>query len=163
MEPGRTPVLPASSYPSVRHPQVMKLSARNIQMFVAGAFVLPAFRTLIWLPYYFAFTWHNVFAISASILVLLLGVGISIGGQRALFWARFFLWIGLLGATMNLYLSTFQKFGLLLSQPHQSLYRSIADFFTVILLLWLLVWSRSKRFADDRMPDAALEPTPTTP
>jgi hypothetical protein len=122
-----------------------KISPREIQTFVAGAFALPAFRCLVWLPYYITPSWHGAFTIVVSCLALLLGIGVFIGSAQALRWAQIFLWVCLLGAVINVCLSIFERFGLFPQAPQMRFYPTLSDFLVVVILLSLLLWSRSKR------------------
>jgi Na+-driven multidrug efflux pump len=131
-----------------------KISARDIQIFVAGVLAYLGFQSLVWIPYEVVYSQDSL-RIIASIVAgvgLLLGVGIVAGNIRALRWAQIFLLVCVLGAVVNICLSVFETYHVFQKAPHMSLYRSIFDFLTNVILLWLLVWSRSKRFRDE--PDA---------
>jgi hypothetical protein len=137
----------------------MKISAQNIQVFVAGALALMGFQSLVWAPYYLIVSKDLVFVIGSLIsgLALWIGIAMLIGSERAIFWARIYLLLGILSAIAVPCLSAFSVPG----APHLSWWRSASDLLTPAILLWLLIWSRSQRV--NRMPNTALEPTPTAP
>jgi hypothetical protein len=128
------------------------ISARNIQMFVAGALAFMGFRELFWLPYYFIVSKdaHLVIGCILSGLSLLIGISIFVGNPRAILWAKIYLGLNILVfpfifflfSVLHISTSKMQNFGL----------KSILGFATVFVLYLLLVWSTSKRFSDD--PDA---------
>jgi hypothetical protein len=131
-----------------------KISARDIQIFVAGVLAYLGFQSLVWIPYEVVYAQDSIHIIASIVagVGLLLGAGIVAGNIRALRWAQIFLSVCVLGAAVNICLSVFEMNHVLQKAPHMSLYRSIFDFLTNVILLWLLVWSRSKHFQDE--PDA---------
>jgi hypothetical protein len=66
------------------------ISAKGIQMFVAGALALTGFRELFWLPYYLVVSkdFHLVTGSILSGLSLLFGISIFVGNSRAILWAK---------------------------------------------------------------------------
>jgi cytochrome bd-type quinol oxidase subunit 2 len=104
-----------------------KMSAKSIQMFVAGALAL------------IALVGGSIF----SGLGLLIGVAMLMGREQAMFWARIYLLIGIAGAIATVCLSLFP---VLPKAPHLSWWRGASDLLTPAILFWLLVWSRSRHF-----------------
>jgi hypothetical protein len=131
-----------------------KISARDIQMIFAGAFIFPALTSLIWLPHSLIYSRDAVFVFAAifSCLALPLGIGILLGNMRALRLAQIFLWLCVIGSVINICLSVVRMYHVVSGPPHFSLYRSISDFLIDATLLSLLIWSRSRRFRHE--PDA---------
>ena len=125
-----------------------KLSARDIQMIIAGAFIFPAFESLIWLPRSLIYSRDSVFVFAAvcSCLALPLGIGILLGSIRALRLAQVYLWVCFIGSAINICLSVVRMYQVVPGPPHFSLYRSLSDFLIDATLLMLLIWSRSRRF-----------------
>jgi hypothetical protein len=124
-----------------------KISAKSIQMFVAGALSLMGFHSLIWLPYYIVFS-QSIALAGGSIfsgLALLMGVAMLIGSERAIFWARIYLLLDIVSAIAMTCLSALSMPG----APHLSWWRSVSDLLTPAILIWLLVLSRSKHFQDE--------------
>jgi hypothetical protein len=134
---------------------VSRISARDIQVFVAGV--------ISYLGFYFLSIAANLrdtsteasgvvrnFIIGA--VCLLFGFSIAAGNMRALRWVHGFLWFILIVKSFSIF-----------PNPHLpkkspiSLYYNISSFFTCGALLWLVVWSRSKRFGShglaQRLPD----------
>jgi hypothetical protein len=123
------------------------ISAKSIQMFVAGALALMGFHALIWIPYYLIYSKDIVFVGGAifSGLALLIGLAMLAGSERAMFWARIYLLLGIVGAVVRICLSVFPISS---PQPHLG-WRSVSDLLTPAILFGLLVWSRSKHFRDE--------------
>jgi hypothetical protein len=73
----------------------MKISARDIRLFVAGALALAGFRALIWIPYYFTVPIEPIRIVGAIItgLTLSIGIGIFLGRWSALLLAQIYLWL----------------------------------------------------------------------
>lgn len=117
-------------------------------MIVAGAFIFPAFQSLIWLPRTVVYSRDAVFIFAAivSCLALPLGIGILLGNARAIRWAEIFLWVCIVGSLANICLSVVRMVYVVSGPPHFSLYRSMSDFLMNSVMLWLFVWSRSSRF-----------------
>jgi hypothetical protein len=127
-----------------------KISAKSIQMFVAGALALMGFRSLVWVPYYLI-VFKDLFFLISSIfsgLALWIGIAMLIGSGRAIFWARIYLLLGIVSAIAMPCLSAFSVPGAL----HLSWWRSASELLTPVILFWLLAWSRSRHFRDE--PDA---------
>jgi hypothetical protein len=124
-----------------------KISAKSIQMFVAGALALMGFHSLIWIPYYIVVFQSIVLAGGSifSCLALLIGVAMLVGSERAIFWARIYLLFCIVGAVAMPCLSVLSVPG----APHLSWWRSASDILTPAILFWLLVLSRSKHFRDE--------------
>ena len=123
-----------------------KLSAKSIQIFVAGALALMGFHSLIWLPYYIVFS-QSIALAGGSIfsgLALLIGVAMLVGSERAIFWARIYLLLGICGAITTLCLSVFP----ILPKPLHLSWQSVSNLLTPAILFGLLVWNRSKHFRD---------------
>ena len=121
------------------------VSAKNIQMFVAGALALTGFRELFWLPYYLAVSkdFHLVTGSILSGLSLLIGISIFVGNPRAILWAKIYL-----GLNIVVFAVIFLIFPLLHKTQNFDL-KSALGFATVFILYLLLVWSTSKRFSDN--------------
>jgi hypothetical protein len=132
-----------------------KLSARDIQVFVAGVFACLGFDALIQTPFALRNS-QDILGfsdiISAGVAVVL-AVGIIAGSMRALHWAQFILWFGLVVDGITICVLVFKKFGISLNVGHISLYRVTSSFLTLLALLCLIAWSRSKRFRGDRTPN----------
>ena len=142
-----SPVAGGSAFYVRRLTRMKKISARSIQMFVAGALALMGFHSLIWLPYYIVFSQSTALAGGSifSGLELLIGVAMLAGSERAIFWARIYLLLGICGAIATICLSIFP---ILQKPPHLS-WRSASDILTPAILFGLLAWSRSKHFRDE--------------
>jgi hypothetical protein len=128
-----------------------KISARDIQVFVAGAFALWGFRTLIWLPSYLFVTPHNVMwvcRIVGSLLTSLslpLGVAIFLGKKRAIRLTQIYLWLVLVLGFIDMV-----GIGVPLGSKALKFIGAIApDMLVCIVLLWLISLSRSRRFRDE--------------
>jgi hypothetical protein len=124
-----------------------KISAKSIQMFVAGALALMGFHSVIWLPYYIVFSQSVALAGSSifSGLALLIGLAMLFGSERAIFWARIYLLLGICGAIATICLSVLP----ILEKPMHLSWRSVSDILTPVILFGLLAWSRSKHFRDE--------------
>lgn len=137
-----------------------KISTKNIQAFVAGAMALSGFRSLFWAPYYVVISHDAALAVGAALSGLALWIGIAMltGSERAIFWARVYLFLSIGSEVLFVCLSASQLF----PKPlHLSWWRTASDLLTAIIMLWLLVWSRSGRF--HQTPNNALQPTATAP
>jgi uncharacterized membrane protein len=122
-----------------------KISAKSIQTFVAGALSLSGFHYLFWTPYYVVVSQSIALAVGSMLSGLMLWIGIAMltGSERAIFWARVYLLFSIVSEVLFVCFSVFQ----LLPKPlHLSWWRTTSDLLTSIILLWLLVWSRSERF-----------------
>jgi len=144
----------------------MKISARDIQVFVAGALALLGIRALFYLPYYFAAPVHNtaligrlIFSLSAG-LDLPLGLAMFFGKRWAILLAQIWLCLSLAYSIFITFLILFHSG---LSKALSYIWAVSPDSVICILLLLLIQLSRSKKFQVDRTPNTALEPTPTAP
>lgn len=128
-----------------RRPRVMRVSARQIQIFVAGALALMGFHSLIWTPYYFIVAKDLVFAFGSILsgLALWIGTAVLIESERAIFWAWIYLLLGILSGIVAICLSVFP----ILPKPLPiSWWRDASDTLTLVILFSMLAWSRSERF-----------------
>ena len=142
-----------------------KLSARNIQIFVAGAFAYLGLDSLL---LGINAVIHSLGGIAATdfivgAAVLVIGVAILAGSGRALLWAQIVLWLTIIQDIISICVFVFGRFGISLHVAHMSLYRAISSLIEMSALLFLIVWSRSKHLQDSGTPNTALEPTPTAP
>lgn len=121
-----------------------KLSARDIQVFVAGALAYLGFDALIQMPFAFLNSEGNLaFAdIAGGSIGIVLAVGIIAGSMRALRWLQIYLWISLLVdvVTICVLVSGISNVW------HIGLHTVTSGFLTVSALLCLITWSRSKQF-----------------
>ena len=152
----------------VRRPRVMKISARDIQVFVAGALALLGTQALLQLPSYFfgpapASAWYDLlfYSLSAA-LDLLLGLAVFFGRRWAILLTQIWLWL-----TLALSIVSAVR-AVVVSGPNKVL--SYILLWTVwsglvisIALLLLIHLSRSQRFQVDRTPNKSLQPTATAP
>jgi hypothetical protein len=127
-----------------------KMSAKIIQMFVAGALALMGFHALVWTPYYLVVSKDLVLVIGSmfSVLALLIGVAMLVGSKRAVLWAHIYLWICVLGAVAMVCPPLLVMLHIVTVAPHL-VWRNVSDLFTSLILLGLLFWSRSRRFRDE--------------
>ena len=133
----------------------MKISARDIQVFVAGALALLGIRALLYLPYYFAAPVHNVAWVGHLIgsctagLDLPLGLAMFFGKRLAILLTQIWLWLSVvLSIVCGVY------FAMILGSSKALSYISTIspDLIIQIALLWLIWLSRSKTFRHE--PDA---------
>ena len=146
----------------------MKISARDIQVFVAGALALLGTQALLQLPSYFfgpahASAWYDLlfYSLSAA-LDLVLGLAVFFGRRWAILLTQIWLWL-----TLALSIVSAVR-AVVVSGPNKVL--SYILLWTVwsglvisIALLLLIQLSRLQRFQVDRTPNTALEPTPSAP
>jgi hypothetical protein len=121
---------------------MIKISAKDAQVFVAGAMALWGFRALIWLPSELVFG-HGVY-IFASILTALalpLGVAMLAGKPQAVHWIQVYLWFNLIAGFLVI-VGTFIPLG---SKALKYITSVAPDMLVCIVLLWLLC---SRRFQD---------------
>jgi hypothetical protein len=136
-----------------------KISTREVQVFVAGAFALWGFRALIWLPSDFLapvqnFMWFTRIAGAVVVgLALPLGVAIFVGNKRAILLTKMYLWCVLVVGFIDMI--GFLPLG---SKALRVIAAVAPDMLVCIVLLWLLC---SRRFRQP--PNTALEPTATAP
>jgi hypothetical protein len=123
-----------------------KLSKRDIQLFVAGAFALIGFRALIGLPYYFTVSTPmiGVRIVSSLLTALALPVGIAMlmGRASAILLAQIYLWV--IVASGCVVIPVFYYF--VPGQFGGILWRSVPELLVALVLLALIFWSRSGRF-----------------
>ena len=125
-----------------------KISANNIQMFVAGALAVCGFDSLIRTPYDIV-VFKSVVAIGGSLvsdLALLIGVAILVGSKRALSLASIYL---LLEIGCGLLMLSTHVFRLLPDGLATVSWWSAIDLLSPAILFALLAWSRSKHFRDE--------------
>jgi hypothetical protein len=122
----------------------MKISARDIQLFVGGALALTGFRALIWLPYYFAVSMDSVRIIGSIITSLALPIGIAIlmGHSRAILLAQIYLWLIVISECIVI--PTF--YFVVPARIGRILWATTPDMLVSIVLLGVIFWSRSRRF-----------------
>jgi len=129
--------------------RMKNLTAKSIQTFVAGALALMGFHALVWTPYYLVVS-KSLVLVAGSIfsgLALLIGIAMLTGNERAIFWARIYLLLGICGGIATICLSVFPI--LPKEAPHLSWWRGASDLLTPAILFWLLAWSRSKNLRDE--------------
>jgi hypothetical protein len=133
----------------------MKISARDIQVFVAGSLALLGIRALLYLPYYFAAPVHNaawvghLFGSCSAGLDLPLGLGMLFGKRWAILLAQFYLWLSLALS----FITGFYSAMILGASKALSYISTISpDLIIQIALLWLIWLSQSKKFRHE--PDA---------
>jgi len=135
----------------------MKISARDIQVFVAGALALLGIQALLQLPSYFfgpahASAWYDllVYSLSAA-LDLLLGLAVFFGRRWAILLTQIWLWLtlalGIVSAVRAVVVSgTAQALSYILLW---TIWSGLVIFIALLLLIHL---SRSQRFQVDRTP-----------
>ena len=133
----------------------MKISARDIQVFVAGALALLGIRALLYLPYYLAapvhsFAWvGHLFGSCSAGLDLPIGLAILFGRRWGILLAQIYLWLSLVLGIINGF-----YFGMVLGSSKALSYISTIspDLIIQVALLWLIWLSQSKKFRHE--PDA---------
>jgi hypothetical protein len=128
----------------------LKISARDIKLFVAGALALTGFRALILIPYDLIVARDSVLIGGAVIagLALPIGVGILLGRWSAFFWAQVYLWLKFIGGCVAIpiyWYFSHAKIGRLAL-------RSVPEILVAAVLLGLIFWTTSERFRYE--PDA---------
>ena len=132
-----------------------KLSARNIQIFVAGALAVRGIRSLITVPYLFfmvkgAGFYPAMVSICFSLvfaLALPLGIGLLLNRPGVFRWAQVFLLLELVIGVGVLLVSIIHHSS---SQAHTPVYwGNSLDLPIPLILFGLLVWSRSNRFTNE--------------
>jgi len=128
----------------------MKISARDIQLFVAGAFALTGFYSLCWLIEYSASASDGarIFQHVIGVLLLALGIGIFVGSARAVLIALVVLWIDVIGGFTGIPLYCY----LFPAKATHTIWREAPEMLANVILLGLMIWSRSRRFRHE--PDA---------
>ena len=127
----------------------MKISARDIQVFVAGALALLGIRALLYFPYYFATPVHNaawvgrlIFSLSAG-LDLPLGLAIFFGKRWAVLLAQIWLSLSLAYSIFITFLILFHSGS---SKALNYIWTVSPDSLIFIVLLSLIWLSQSKKF-----------------
>lgn len=126
----------------------MKISARDIQVLVAGAFAYQGFQALIWLPHelqHSRFAWAGA-ALLAGIVGLLVAIGLLFENPRAIRWTLAILWVCTIVDVVDVGLGLLAKVGVSLKVSPFGLYQNAAYLVTFATLLGLMLWSRSSRF-----------------
>jgi hypothetical protein len=126
----------------------MKISARDIQVFVAGVFAYQGFQALIWMPHEFQhsrFVWAGA-ALLAGIIGLFVGIGLLFEKPHAIRWALAILWFCTILDAVEVGLGLLAKLGVSLKVSPFGLYQNAAYLITFAALLGLMLWSRSSRF-----------------
>jgi uncharacterized membrane-anchored protein len=128
----------------------MKTSARDIQLFVAGTLALTGFYALCWLLEYSIYVQDGVliFQHVIGVLMLALGIGIFIGSARAVLITLIILWIDVIGGFTGIPIYCY----LFPSKAMHTISREAPEMLANVILLGLMIWSRSRRFRHD--PDA---------
>jgi hypothetical protein len=121
-----------------------KLSSRDIQMCVAGAFALMGFYAFYWLPYYI-FTARDIVLILSHVITALalpLGIGIVLGSAQAIVLTRIYLWLEIICGCIAIpvFCFVFPK------KAMHLILQSGPDLAICIILLSLIIWSGSRRF-----------------
>ena len=127
-----------------------KLSARDIQVFVAGAFALDGSDALLAIPYYFSTPSHVLVGMIVPQLIcslfLPLGIAILMGNAHALNWAKICLWLAVVTYSAGIIL-------VCCFRPHDDLSllsNFVTDLVINAILLWLLKHSLSKNSEDNK-------------
>ena len=122
----------------------MKTSARDIHMFIAGVFSLSGFYSLCWLVLRSSVVSDGEQIVSHVLgcFELALGIAMFVGHVRAVRIAEIFLWFLVIGGVIvwMWYCYLFPT-----KAMHSMLAHGIPGLVSVILL-GLMVWSRSRRF-----------------
>ena len=126
------------------------ISARNIQLFVAGALALTGFRALIWLPYYMTVSRDSVLIVGAIItgLALPIGIGIFKGRTASILLAQIYLSLVLIAGCIAIPVVWHffpEKVG-------RMTFSGVPELLIIVVLLALIFWSNSPRFRHE--PDA---------
>lgn len=118
-----------------------KLSARDIQLFVAGALALIGFRALIWLPYSVVGSGPlmGLLVVRSLIMGLALPIGIVMlmGRAAATRVAQIYLWVTLTLGCVAVFVP---------DQAGRLSWGSAPEVLVALVLLGLILWSRSRRF-----------------
>ena len=131
-----------------------KISARDIQVFVAGAFALDGSDALLAIPYYFSYFFSTPSHLLIGMIVpqlirslfLPLGIAILMGNARALNWAKICLWLAVVTYSAGIIL-------VCCFRPHDDLSllsNFVTDLVINAILLWLLKHSLSKNSEDNK-------------
>ena len=139
----------------------MKISARDIQVFVAGALALLGTQALLQLPSYFfgpapASAWYDLlfYSLSAA-LDLLLGLAVFFGRRWAILLTQIWLWLTLaLSIVTAVHAAVVPGTNKALS--YILLWTVSSDLVIFIALLLLIHLSRSQRFQVNRTPNTEI-------
>jgi hypothetical protein len=125
------------------------ITARDIQVFVAGALASAGFHAVISLVYNIGHGWNarEVFAWAMVGLLLPLGIGILLRNHLALLLTQIYLWIVVIGGIIAPVVSGLLQLG---AFRIRFLGAYAAGVGLDCVLLALLLWSKSGRFADAR-------------
>jgi Ca2+/Na+ antiporter len=125
------------------------ISAKHIQMFVAGALALAGLHAMISLPHYWVASQSVAFIGSILFSIgLFIGIAMLFGSVRAFWWAAIYLLLVIAAGLVPVFFAVFHVMSL---RAHLSWW-SVFSVLTPTLLLALLLWSRSKHFRHE--PDA---------
>jgi hypothetical protein len=126
----------------------MKISARDIRVFVAGVFACQGFQALIWMPYEFQHSRYGLAgaALLAGIIGLFIGTGLLLDKPQAIRWTLAILWVFTILDAVEVCWGVLVKLGVSLKATHFSLYENATYLITFSGLLGLMIWSRSSRF-----------------
>ena len=128
----------------------MKLSTRDIQLFVGGALALTGFRALIWLPYYYAVSldFGRIISFMITGLALPIGIAILMGRASAVTLAQIYLWLMIISGFVVVPIFCY----FVPATSSHLLWAAIPEMLVSIVLLVVIYWSRSRRFKHE--PDA---------
>ena len=141
--------------------RVMKISARDIQVFVAGALALLGARALLQLPSYFFgpvhhAAWYDLLLYSLSgALDLLLGLAVFFGRRWAILLTRIWLWLTLVLSIVTAVHAAVVP-GANKALSYILLWTVSSDLVIFIALLLLIHLSRSQRFQVNRTPNTEI-------
>ena len=133
-----------------------KLSAHGIQMFVAGALAIRGLGSLLSVFYDLIRFKSAVIlpVLGASVVssaALLIGIAMLLGGKHAILWAYVYLWFGLLSSAGMATIYLLIRLHVLRPLLSGSVSWTLSGMVTSAILLWLLAWSRSRRFRVERL------------
>jgi hypothetical protein len=143
----------------------MKISARDILVFVAGALALLGTRALLYLPYYYFDPAHNppvhnaawfgkLFYSSAAGLDLPLGLAMLFGRRWAILLTQIWLWLSLAFVIFNTFFTAYIFKSSVVALIY--IWSFTPDMVIAIVLLLLIHLSRSRKFQADRTPHKKL-------
>lgn len=136
-----------------------RISARSIQVFVAGAIALMSFQSLLLLPYFLAVSKDLIFVLSSIIsgFALWIAIAMFFGSKKGIWWANVYLWLCSISSAGMACIYGVAASDIWKPLPHAT-WRGLSHLPIPVILLWLLIWSRSRRFQDQPTPDTASEP-----
>lgn len=125
----------------------MKTPAREIQLFVAGAIAVNGFDALFWFFYFLAKTRDEamIFAELTGVVALPLGVGILIGRAWAVRWTQIYLWIVVIGGFTGIPIYCYTNW----PRAGHMIWQGTHDMLLSVILLSLLLWSRSRQLRQE--------------